>query len=250
MLGRHRLGRAVRRAARPAVRRRRRRARPHRALGAGVPDHDDRPQIFRPAMTRSTSCLMAVVRPLRRAPSHGDERLRVRHLHPLPDRVGGEAAEDDVVRGADPGAGEHRDDDLGDHRQEDPDDVALADAEVLEPVGQPLHVALQLCVGDVALLALLAAPVIGDPVAEPGLDVPVQTVVGGVEPAIGEPRVERRVRVVQHRGERLVPVQLPGLFGPVCLRVTLGASYTPGSRMRAWARNSTGGSKPRCPGAP
>ena len=71
----------------------------------------------------------------------GDQHLGVRDLHPLLDRLGREPAEDDVVRGADPRAREHRDDDLGDHRQVDPDDVALADAELLERVREPLHVA-------------------------------------------------------------------------------------------------------------
>ena len=55
-----------------------------------------------------------------------DQHLRLGELHPLAHRLRGEAAEDDVVRRADPRAGEHRDDDLGDHRQVDPDDVALA----------------------------------------------------------------------------------------------------------------------------
>ena len=70
-----------------------------------------------------------------------------------------EAAEDDVVDRADARAREHRHGDLGDHRQEDPDDVALADAVVLQRVGELLDVAEQVGVRDVALLALLAAPV-------------------------------------------------------------------------------------------
>ena len=72
----------------------------------------------------------------------------------------------------------------------DPDDVALADAAVLQGVGEALDVAVELRVGDVALLALLPAPVIGDPVAVAGLDVAVQAVVGDVELAVGEPLVE------------------------------------------------------------
>ena len=152
----------------------------------------------------------------------GDQRLGVGDLHPLPDRLGREPAEHDVVRRADPRAREHRDDDLGDHRQVDPDDVALADAQVLERVREPLHVAVQLGVGDRALLALLAGPVERDAVAVAGLDVPVQAVVGHVQLAVGEPLVERRVRVVEHGRERLVPVQGSRLLGPERVRVELG----------------------------
>ena len=145
----------------------------------------------------------------------GDQRLRVRHLKPLPHRAGREAAEDHVVRRADPGAGEHRHHDLGDHRQVDPDHVAPANAPRLQPVGEPLHVGEQPGVGQVALFALLAAPVERDPVAVTRLDVPVQAVVGGVEPAVGEPGVEGRVAVVEHGAERRVPVEpLPRLLRP------------------------------------
>jgi hypothetical protein len=143
----------------------------------------------------------------------GDQRLGVRDLHPLPDGLGGEPAEHHVVRRADPGAGEHRDDDLGDHGQVDADDVALAHAQLLECVREPLHVDVQLGVGDRALLALLAGPVTGDAAAVTGLDVPVQAVVGHVQLAVGEPLVEGRVRVVEHGRERLVPVQDSGLRG-------------------------------------
>ena len=121
----------------------------------------------------------------------GDQRLRVRKLHALLHRVRREAAEDDVVRCADAGAGQHRHGDLGDHREVDPDDVALPDAPVLEGVGEALDLAEELGVGDLPLLALLAAPVEGDLVAVPGLDVAVEAVVGDVQLAVLEPLVER-----------------------------------------------------------
>src|SRR5262249_1835771 len=105
--------------------------------------------------------------------------------------------------------------DLGDHRQVDPDHVALADAPRLQPVGQPLHVGEQPGVGQVALFALLAAPVERDPVAVARLNVPVPAVVGGVEPAVGDPGVEGRVAVAEHGAERRLPAQpLPCLLGP------------------------------------
>ena len=166
---------------------------------------------------------MAAVRPLRRAPSTVMSAFACGHLHPLPHRVRGEAAEDHVVRSADPGAGEHRDDDLGNHREEDPDHVPPADAEVLQAVGQALHVAVQVGVGDVAFLALLAPPVVGDALAEPGFDVPIQAVVGDVERAVGEPRHERRLGLVEHRAEGRVPVQFAGPPGPVALGIPRGS---------------------------
>ena len=77
---------------------------------------------------------------------------------------------------ADPRAGQHRHDDLGDHRQVDADHVSLADAAVAQRVGEALRVGQQLGVGDLALLALLAAPVKGDAIAATGLDVAVKAV--------------------------------------------------------------------------
>ena len=162
----------------------------------------------------STSDLTAAVLPLRRAPSAVISSLGVGELHPLLHRVGREAAEDHVVRGADARAGEHGHHHLGDHRQEDPHHVALLDAAVLQRVGQPLDVAEQVGVGDVALLALLAAPVEGHAVAVAGLHVAVEAVVRGVELAAREPLVERRVRVVERRVPLLEPVQRLGLLRP------------------------------------
>ncbi len=130
----------------------------------------------------------------------GDQRFRLGELHPLADRARREAAEHDVVNRTDPRAREHRDDHLGDHRQVDPDDVALLDPEILQRVRELLDVAVELGVGDVALLALLTAPVERDPVAVARLDVPVEAVVGSVDLAVGEPLVERRVGVVDVLG--------------------------------------------------
>ena len=98
---------------------------------------------------------MSAALPLRRGLVDGDQRLGLGELHALLDRVGREAAEDDVVGRADARAREHRHRHLGDHRQEDPDHVAGLDAALLEHVGEPLDVAQQVGVGDVALLALL-----------------------------------------------------------------------------------------------
>ena len=58
---------------------------------------------------RRRSALIARDLALARGAVDGDQRLRVGELHPLAHRLGGEAAEDDVVRRADARAGEHRD---------------------------------------------------------------------------------------------------------------------------------------------
>ena len=172
----------------------------HLALGLGVAHHDDRLEALEVAHLLVD--LRLDRRRLALAPRavDGDQRLGLGELHPLPDRARREAAEDDVVRRADARAGQHRHDDLGDHRQEDPDHVALLDAAVLQRVGEALDVAVQVRVGDVALLALLAAPVEGDPVAPARLDVAVDAVVGDVELAAHEPLGERRVRTSRAPG--------------------------------------------------
>ena len=84
----------------------------------------------------------------------------------------------------------------------------------------------QVGVGDVAFFALLATPVVGDPVTEPGFDVPIQAVVGDVECAIGEPRLKWCVGVVEYRAEGLVPVELTGPPSPVTLGIPRGSPYT------------------------
>jgi hypothetical protein len=80
----------------------------------------------------------------------------------------------------------------------------------------------QVGVGDVALLALLAAPVERDAVAVAVLDVPVDAVVGDVELAADEPLRERRVGPVEDLVPLLEPVQRLGLLGPPALVVLVG----------------------------
>ena len=194
----------------------------HRALGVGVLDDDDRLEVLEAAHHLVDLLLDRRRLALAARAVDGDQRLGLGELHALLDRLRREAAEDEVVRRADPRAGQHRDDDLGDHRQEDPDHVALLDPAVLQRVGELLDVAVQVGVGDVALLALLAAPVEGDAVAVAGLDVAVDAVVGDVELAAHEPLGERRVGPVEHLVPLLGPVERVGLLGPEGLGILLG----------------------------
>ena len=136
----------------------------------------------------------------------GDEDLGLGVLDPVAQRVGGEAAEHDRVRRADAGAGEEGGRQLRHHPEVDVDAVALADAELLQRVGEPAHVVEQLRVGDGAGVARLTLPVVRDLVAVPGLDVAVEAVVRGVELPADEPLREREVPV-EDRVPLLVPVE-------------------------------------------
>ncbi len=144
----------------------------------------------------------------------GDDHLGVGVLDPGGDGLGREPAEDHGVRGADAGAGEHRHRRLGDHRQVDRDPVALGHAQLGERVGGPGDLVLELGVGDRAAVAGLALEVDRDPVAVPGLDVPVHAVVGDVEFAVGEPLGERSVGPIERLGGLLGPAQALRLGRP------------------------------------
>jgi len=113
----------------------------HVAVGVRVLDDEDR--LDRGDVADLLVHLLLDRRGLALAPRaiDGHQRLRLGELHPLLDGVGGEAPEDDVVRGADPRARKHRDHDLRNHRQVDADHVPLADPAVLERVREALHVA-------------------------------------------------------------------------------------------------------------
>ncbi len=150
--------------------------------------------------------------------------MRLAVVDPRGEGVGGEAAEDDGVRGAEARAGEHGDDDLGDHRHVDRDPVALLHPEVGQRVGRPGHQVLEVGVGDVAGVVVgLADPVDGDLVAVAGGDVTVDAVDGGVEGAADEPLGERRVGPVEDLVPLLAPVESFGGLGPEGLPVGVGA---------------------------
>ena len=122
-----------------------------------------------------------------------------------------------------PRARQHRHDGLGDHRHVDGDAVAGDQTEVGQRVGGLAHLGQQVGVGQGAAIAdRLALPEDGHPVAEPRLDVTVHAVVRHVELAADEPLGERRLRPVQHLGERRLPGQPVGLLCPERQPVLLG----------------------------
>ncbi len=157
-----------------------------------------------------------------------DQDLCPAVIDPPGQRLGGEATEYDRVRGADPGAGQHRDRQLGDHRHVDGDAVALLDAELLEGVRGLRDLPLQVGEGQRARVARLTDPVVGHLVAEPALHVPIDAVVGDVELPTREPLRERQVPL-EGRLERLRPVDpLACELRPEALEVAFGLVVEPG----------------------
>ena len=77
-----------------------------------------------------------------------DQHFRFGVVDAVAQRVRAEPAEHHAVRRTDARAGQHRHGCFGDHRQVDVDAVALADAEALQHVCQPLRLVEQLGVGD------------------------------------------------------------------------------------------------------
>ena len=134
-------------------------------------------------------------------------------------RIGGQAAEHDAVHGADAGARQHGDGQLGDHGKVEHHAVALLHAQVLEDVGGLAHLAVQALVGvHLDLFGRLALPDEGRLVAARALQVPVEAVGGRVELGAAEVADEGAGGlevVLLHRVPRAIPVQrLAGHLAP------------------------------------
>ena len=98
------------------------------------------------ARAASTFALSGTTLPRRQPPSAVMTSLALASLLRSATASAREAAEDDRVRRADAGAGEHGDRHLGHHRHVDRDAVARLDAERLQDVGELAHLAVQLLV--------------------------------------------------------------------------------------------------------
>ena len=129
------------------------------------------------AIAASAISLSGTTLPRRHAPSPVTSTLHSASLIRSRSESDGEAAEHHRVGGAEPGAREHRDRELGHHPEVDRDPVALLDAERLQRVRGPADLVEELGVGDRARVAGLALPEEGDLVAVAGLDVAVDAVV-------------------------------------------------------------------------
>jgi len=169
----------------------------------------------------------------------GDQVLALHVDHPAAEGVGAEATEDEGEGGPEPGQRQQGDRRLGDHAHVDGDLGALADAEALEPVRGLDHPALQVGVGDgQPVVGGLALPVVGDLVAEPVLDVPVDAVVADVELAAEVPLGVRALPLLElvERGEPADPLPalpLPERVGVLLVEVRRGVGLL-GERGVRW----------------
>lgn len=139
--------------------------------------------------------------------------------------LGRETAKNHGVGRTDAGAGLHRDHPFHRHRQVDDHAVTLFHALCPQRIGQLADFVEQLPIGMGA-----DAPIVGFEddrhlVAQPGLYMPIQTVVGSIELSIFEPAVKRRMTFVQRDGERFFPGQeISRLPGPKTRMVGLSLS--------------------------
>ena len=153
----------------------------------------------------------------------GDDELRLAIGDAAGKRVWREAAEHHGVNGADPRAGEHGVGRLRDHGQIDGDAVAAADAHGEQHIGEHIHLAVKLAIGDVArgLGRIVRLPDDGD-LMPALLQMPVDAIGADIERAVLEP-FDRDVRVGEARvlddAVGLDPIDPLALFAPELVRL-------------------------------
>lgn len=101
--------------------------------------------------------------------------------------LGREAGENDGVDGADAGAGEHGDADVGHDGHVDGHSVPLANAEGAEQVGQAAHLVVQLLVRDVPCVARVVALPDERRLLRAARQVPIDAIEADVELGVEEP---------------------------------------------------------------
>src|SRR6185437_1353939 len=120
---------------------------------------------------------------------------------------------------AEAGAGQHGHRRLGDHRQVDDGAVAGLVAEAAQGMGELADAAMQLLVGEDALLEVLTLPDERGLVAAPAGEVAVEAVEADVGLAAEEPLREGRLPL-EHGAEGLEPMQAgAGARAPELLRI-------------------------------
>ena len=150
-----------------------------------------------------------------------DQKPRLCVVDAIAQRFGAEAAKDDVVDGADPGAGEHRDGEFRHEGHVDGDAIALLDAERPEDVGKLRHFAKELEVGERATIARLAFPDDRRLVPAAATHVAIEAVHRDVQLASDEPLRVRRLPV-EHLVPAARPLQLIREFRPERFRIAIG----------------------------
>jgi hypothetical protein len=137
-------------------------------------------------------------------------------------RLRREAAEHHRVRRTDARAGLHGHHHLNRHRHVDQHAIAELDPKGFERICHAAYLAMQVAVADLRHLAVIGLEDDRDLVAL-RLQMPVETVVRGVQLAIVEPAEERRLRLIEHFAEGLRPVQrLAREACPEAFEVALG----------------------------
>ncbi len=144
----------------------------------------------------------------------GHHQLRLRVVDARREARRGETAEDDRMDRADARAREHRERGLGDHRHVDQHPVAAAHALRLEHRGEAVHLGRELAIRVGPLLAGLGREVDERLLVAARRQVAVDRVVAQVDAPADEPLGERRLRVIEHRRERRLPVDERSLAAP------------------------------------
>ena len=119
------------------------------------------------------------------------------------------------MNGSEPRNSEHRNDGFGDLGHINNDPVAFTNPKASQHICRLLHFGGEFGVGDAPLVTGLTLKKQGDAVAQAVKHVPVETVIGDVDFAIGKPPRKGGIRPVECFGEGGMPVkELPGLLCP------------------------------------
>ncbi len=154
-----------------------------------------------------------------------DDQIAVAILNASGQGVGGKAAEDHGMDGADAGTGQHRHRDLGDHGQIDGHPVALLGAQGFQSVGESAHFAVQFLVGEGLAIGRVIAFPNNRGLITAGVEVAVEAVVGGIQRPVLVPfdgHVAGTVSSVFHLCIGLEPIDPLALFPPKAVRVIDG----------------------------
>ncbi len=143
----------------------------------------------------------------------GDTDLGFGVVDPIGQRLRREAAEHHRMNRADSRAREHRDRRLRHQRHVDRDAVAVLHAEALQRVGASAHFVGEHLVGQHARVAGLALPNQRGLVAARPVEMPVETVIRGIDRAADKPFRIREIPL-ERFAERLEPMQVARAFGP------------------------------------
>jgi hypothetical protein len=156
----------------------------------------------------------------------GDDRFGAGIVNPARQRLGAEAAEYHRVSGADPGASQHGDRELGDHGHVDGYSIARLDSFGLQHIGEPAHFAVQILIREDACIPWFPLPDDRCLVLPPAAKVAVNAVVRDVELATHEPFGEGRAPIEDAR-MLLEPLDLCGHSAPELVRIVGGLAGEP-----------------------